>query len=178
MPKDDDAVQPEPEPEHKEPENTAHNSFAEGSSNATGAGSNAMGAGSFRIALPIVPVEARAVDDDITTVVNTYGLLDTGSTTSFCTEKLAEMLGARGQKEGVISTLERAHNSMECNVIHLSVNNPSTHHELELPQVYTRKDINLTSAAKTLQRKQMCRAWIIFRIWIFFRALILRMLTF
>nr|XP_054755549.1 uncharacterized protein LOC129261514 [Lytechinus pictus] len=128
-----------PVPEQKEPEAAVHNSLAEKSSNATGAGS-------FKIALPIVPVEVRARIADSSTLVYTYALLDSGSTTSFCTEKLAERLGAKGERKVLsVSTLERAHSSMDCNVISLSVKNPTTHHEIDLTQVYTRKAINISS---------------------------------
>jgi len=48
------------------------------------------GAGSPTIALPLVPVRVRA--DTKSHFIDTYALLDNGSTTTFCTERLVKAL--------------------------------------------------------------------------------------
>ena len=52
----------------------------------------------------------------------TYALLDTGSTTSFCSERVLNDLGLSGTMEDLsLSTLERSKSSSQCRVAQLVV---------------------------------------------------------
>ena len=84
----------------------AQTGFADTECMATGAG-----AGVNRVALPLVPVQAFSPDGSRSMM--TYALLDSGSTTTFCTKKLTESLRLCG-KRGTLSlnTLEKTGRSL------------------------------------------------------------------
>ena len=64
------------------------------------------GAGSPRVALPIVAVTVKGEESG--TSVNTFALLDSGSTSTFCSDKLLQQLGVHGRKEILnLTTLEK-----------------------------------------------------------------------
>ena len=100
---------------------------------ATGAGVGCKG----RIALPIVPVTVRAPGSD--QCIQTYALLDNGSTNTFCSENLLRQLGVSGRREVLsLTTLEKAKSKAEMCVISLEVSDKENKNVLELPQVYAR----------------------------------------
>ncbi|XP_041457552.1 uncharacterized protein LOC121409709 [Lytechinus variegatus] len=85
----------------------------------------AMGAGASRIALPIVPVTV-SVPGEVGGTIETFALLDSGSTNSFCLKEIAEKIQTKGRKKIVsISTLEAPNHTMECEEVKLSVKGSS-----------------------------------------------------
>ncbi|XP_041470151.1 uncharacterized protein LOC121419759 [Lytechinus variegatus] len=104
---------------------------------ATGAGGNK------RILLPIVPIRvyASAKDDG----VEALALLDSGSTSTFCTEELAERVKAHGSASTVsVSTLDRANSELHTTVVSLRIEPRSSPRVVTLPRVYTKADINIS----------------------------------
>ena len=105
--------------------------------------SSITGAGGMRIALPIVQVRVKAADGD--TCTDTFALLDSGSTGSFCTKDLMHRLGASGKKQTLsISTLENANSTLDSMVISLQVEGKTTDEKVNLPRVYTKSRINVS----------------------------------
>ncbi|XP_041453145.1 uncharacterized protein LOC121406188 [Lytechinus variegatus] len=85
----------------------------------------AMGAGASRIALPIVPVTV-SVPGEVGGTIETFALLDSGSTNSFCLKEIAEKIQTKGRKKILsISTLEAPNHTMECEEVKLSVKGSS-----------------------------------------------------
>ncbi|XP_041471180.1 uncharacterized protein LOC121420582 [Lytechinus variegatus] len=108
-----------------------------------GTQSHVTGAGKLKVALPILPVRVYSSEDDFT--VDTFAMLDPGSTTSFCTEDLRRRLHATGKKRTLsLSTLEHANNQLECLEISLTVQAHDTDELVTLPHVYTKKAINIS----------------------------------
>ncbi|XP_071476662.1 uncharacterized protein [Diadema antillarum] len=106
---------------------------------------HATGAGSQKVVLPIVPVSVQAKGGTVT--VQTYALLDSGSTSTFCTEDLVMQLGVTGKRQVLaMSTLEKARSQVETMVTSLVVQNPDMSHAVDLPTVYTRKSLNISTA--------------------------------
>ncbi|XP_063964310.1 uncharacterized protein LOC135156299 [Lytechinus pictus] len=110
---------------------TAQNSFIKKS--VTGAG---------RCVLPIVPVRVRACGEG--NAVETYALLDSGSTSTFCTASLARQLHAVERKQSLnLTTLERSNNMVDTSVVSLIVDTGPDTEIVKLPCVYTRESINI-----------------------------------
>ena len=66
--------------------------------------------------------------------VSTYALLDSGSTTTFCAEKLLEQLGVRGEKERIsLTTLEKKDSRWVAEVTSLTVADVNGTRETKLP---------------------------------------------
>lgn len=105
--------------------------------------SHVTGAGKFKVALPILPVRVYSCEDDVT--VDTFAMLDPGSTTSFCTEDLCTKLCATGKRCKLsLSTLEQANSALECLDISLRVQGRNSDEVITLPHVYTKKTINVS----------------------------------
>jgi len=60
-------------------------------------GSTFTGAGAAKVVLALVPV--KAWDSEKNICISIYALLDTGSTTTFCTQRLANVLQKDGKPE-------------------------------------------------------------------------------
>ena len=74
----------------------------------------------MKVALPIVPVRVRAPGG--AREVSTFALLDSGSTTTFCSERLLDKMGVRGGREMlVVDTLEKKGSATESRVTPLTV---------------------------------------------------------
>ena len=98
------------------------------------------GAGTSRVILPIVPVKVWSGNRN--QCVSTYALLDNGSTTTFCTERLANVLGLRGNKEVLaLSTLEKSGSSIETKAVSLNVSDMEQQNAVHLDRVYTRQNL-------------------------------------
>nr|XP_054770423.1 uncharacterized protein LOC129278240 [Lytechinus pictus] len=81
---------------------------------------DAMGAGVCRVALPIVPVTVSIPDGR--EPIETFALLDPGSTNSFCLQELADKIKTKGKRKIVkVSTLEAPNRIMECESVKLRV---------------------------------------------------------
>ncbi|XP_030845109.1 uncharacterized protein LOC115925437 [Strongylocentrotus purpuratus] len=98
--------------------------------------------GAGRCVLPIVPVRVRAQGENV--FVNTYALLDSGSTSTFCTATLARELNATGRKQSLsLTTLEKRNSPIETSVISLIADTGPDTDCVKLPCVYTRDAINI-----------------------------------
>ncbi|XP_030849736.1 uncharacterized protein LOC115927700 [Strongylocentrotus purpuratus] len=106
--------------------------------------SHVTGAGNMKVLLPIVPVWVYAAGSNIG--VETLALLDSGSTSTFCTKKLAARVKASGLSSIVsVSTLERAKSELQTSVVSLKVAAKSSSRMVNLSKVYTKTDININS---------------------------------
>lgn len=100
----------------------------------------ATGAGSYRMALPIVAVKVRVPGSH--QEVTTYALLDSGSTSTFCSSGLLKQLGVSGKKTVIhLTTLEKKDSITEAEVVNLEVISlQSPFSTISLPNVYA-KDV-------------------------------------
>ncbi|XP_072171694.1 uncharacterized protein [Diadema setosum] len=104
--------------------------------------SNVIGAGS-KIALPMVAVRVRAKGKD--TYFDTYALLDSGSTSTFCTTELTRKVEAEGGTQKLsMSTLDKSRSVITCKTVSLEVESLSTGNRLNLPHVYAKEQINVS----------------------------------
>jgi hypothetical protein len=93
--------------------------------------------------LPIIPVGVRGRGTG--RIIGAYALLDSGSTTSFCTQKLADDIGVQGKAENlVINTLEKRGSVTTTSMVGLDVMDMDEQVLLEVPRVYTRKDLHIS----------------------------------
>ena len=123
------------EPEHEDsvPDgnavSNAQNSFisADGQCASIGAGKSAS-------ALPIVPVRVKAKGSNTSTV--TYAFLDSGSNTTFCSNKLVETLGIEGEKTWLSLTTLSKQNCMMSRNLSLSLSLDENYF-VELPSVFS-----------------------------------------
>ena len=120
-------------PENPTSDSTASNGYVDTASN------NVIGAGG-RSVLPIVPVR---VQSDGRNFIDTYALLDSGSTHSFCTDALSRQLGAKGQDLQLrLTTLDKDDDITTTMVSMIVDTGPSTE-RVYLPHVCTRKKLNI-----------------------------------
>ena len=103
----------------------------------------AIGAG-MRCVLPIGPVHVQAPDGD--RCVRTYALLDSGSTTSFCTESLARKVSVRGEERILsISTLDNPDGRIQTPVVSLMVDTVIMTERVKLQKVFTNRKTDILS---------------------------------
>ncbi|XP_072171548.1 uncharacterized protein [Diadema setosum] len=105
--------------------------------------------GTRRCVLPIVPVRVWAQGK--TAAVQTYALLDSGSTSTFCTDRLAKQINADSKKESLnLTTLEKVNSRVRTSVVSLLIDSGQGTEVVKLPCVYTRESINIqqTNIAK------------------------------
>ncbi|XP_067030834.1 uncharacterized protein [Acropora muricata] len=95
-------------------------------------------------ALPIVPVKVKGRGKDV--IVTTYALLDSGSTSSWCSESLAKRLGVVGSRVQVsLSTIETDSSPLSCRRVNLEVMGMSEVNMVELPDVLTKDKLNVST---------------------------------
>ena len=86
--------------------------------------------------LAIVPVRVRAAGRS--EMVETYAFLDSGSNTSFCTDKLLKRLNEPGRKTRLsLTTMLGVSNPIECSVVRLEIFDLDNQNCVELPNVYS-----------------------------------------
>ena len=89
-----------------------------------------------RVALPIVAVRVRSKENKM---VETYALLDSGSTNTFCSDYLIQQLGIHGKKSNLLlTTLESENKDTDTMLVSLEVTDMDDRNMIELPCVYTR----------------------------------------
>ena len=98
-------------------------------------------AGEKTVALPIVAVKVHSPYGHKT--VQTYALLDNGSSNSFCSQQLLDELGIVGQQETMsLTTLERADSTFVTRVAsNLEVSDMTGSNYVKLPAVYARNSL-------------------------------------
>ena len=105
---------------------------------------NAIVAGGRSFLPIIVPVR---VQSDGRNFIETYALLDTGSTHSFCTEALACQLGAKGRSHQLrLTTLDKKDYYIDTTMVSLAVDSGPSTDRIYLPHVCTRKRLNIQTA--------------------------------
>ena len=93
--------------------------------------------------LAVVPVKVRAIGGN--KLVKTYAFLDTGSNTTFCTEKLMKELGLEGKRSALsLTTLEAANILTDCSVVNLEIFDLDEEHSVELPKVFSRPSLPIS----------------------------------
>jgi hypothetical protein len=98
-----------------------------------------------KVALPIVPVKVWNREE--TRYVETYALLDSGSTGTFCSEYLARQLNVtRKSCELSLSTIE-GHTKVKTSEVRLVVSDLSEETKVVLPTVYVRERLQISSDA-------------------------------
>ena len=101
---------------------------------------NAATCSSARVALPIVAVRVRAPGGG--PEFETYALLDNGSTTTFCTEELAEKVGVDGEGATlIINTLDRPGRQIATRSVALEITSFGGQEFSEMSSVFTRSAI-------------------------------------
>ena len=101
-------------------------------------------AGKSATALPIVPVRVKAKGSNRSTV--TYAFLDSGSNTTFCSNKLVETLGVEGEKMRLLLTTLGKQNCMfRCNFFSLEVFDLDENKFVELPSVFSVPSLPMSS---------------------------------
>jgi len=97
-----------------------------------------------KTALPLVPVRAWSADG--TRYVSTCALLDSGSTTSFCTENLAKSLGIEGKLETLtLSTLEQAGGRVEMPALSMRVTDIKGQKVVHFENIYATRKLPVTA---------------------------------
>jgi len=95
-----------------------------------------IGAGKSATTLPIVPVRVKAKGSNRSTV--TYAVLDSGSNTTFCSNKLVETLGIEGDKTRLsLITLGKQNCITSCNLFSLEVFDLDENYFVDLPSVFS-----------------------------------------
>ena len=88
--------------------------------------------------MPVVPVVVQAPGVDST--FETYALLDSGSTSSFCSSRLMDRLQLVGRSEILsLTTLERASSITKADIVSLQVSDLGKNSMIEIPRVYVRE---------------------------------------
>ena len=93
-----------------------------------------------------MPVKVKAKGQD--NKVLTYAFLDSGSNTSFCTDVLLRKLDAKGVKTTLsLTTMQTTNEAIECSLVNLEVSDLSDHNVIELPTVYSRPSLPVSTDA-------------------------------
>ena len=93
--------------------------------------------------LAVVPVRVKAKGKAKT--VETYAFLDSGSNTSFCTEKLMRLLNLKGTKMTLsLTTMESANAPIETSYVNLEVLDLNEDNVVELPMVFSRPSLPIS----------------------------------
>ena len=94
-------------------------------------------------ALPIVPVKVKGRGSS--EIITTYALLDTGSTSTWCSESLAKKLGVVGPRVQVtLSTIEKDCNATSCHRVCLEIMDMNKINMIELPEVLKKEKLNIS----------------------------------
>src|SRR5208282_2712339 len=96
------------------------------------------GARTNRIVLPILPVVIRAPGSRFG--IQTYAILDNGSTHTFCSQQIVNQLRWRGTNEALsLTTLEKSNSRTLTTVVDLLVSDLNGENVVEMNRVYTRR---------------------------------------
>jgi hypothetical protein len=103
----------------------------------TGAGINGG-----RIVLPIVPIKVHVLGRTI----DTYALLDSGSTNTFCSDQLITDCGVEGtHRQLTLTTLEKENSVTETKCISLVVSDANEENFIIIPTVYSRPRLSFNA---------------------------------
>ena len=106
--------------------------------------------------LPIVPLKVKAIGSD--KVFDTYALLGSGSTASFCSEALLNKLDVAGRKcQMSVATISGVNANFQTSVVSLEVMNLEETVNLQIPNVFSTKTMNISISA--LARQEDVKRW-------------------
>ena len=104
------------------------------------------GAGASEIGMPIVPVKVKSRSSKRTVV--TYGLLDSGSNTTFCIHDLMDQLGIEGEETILsLTTLQAQERSINSHVVSLDVYDLDEENLIELSTVFSTPSLPVNEAS-------------------------------
>jgi hypothetical protein len=102
-------------------------------------------------ALAIVPVKVRAKGNGET--IDTYAFLDSGSNTTFCTDRLMKRLNLKGEKTILsLTTMERERSESTRSIVSLEILDLSETNLVELPMVFTSPSLPVTTENMACQQ--------------------------
>ena len=105
-----------------------------------------IGAGDHEIGLSIVPVNVKAAKGSH--VIQTYALLDPGSSATFCSEELRTRLNLKGKRTRILLRTMNQETSVPAHVISgLEVSALNSDTFFHLPDTLTQKDMPVTSSS-------------------------------
>ncbi|XP_028415393.1 uncharacterized protein LOC114538415 [Dendronephthya gigantea] len=152
--KKNDSKQEEKIPEDRRSED--NHSETQGNNANNGYVKSKPGGSSPITGLAIVPIEVKAKGSSKT--VKTYAFLDSGSNTTFCTEKLLEELETHGTKTKLSLTTMQAENVPEqCTMVSLEISDLAGNSEINLPTVYSRPNLPIPKDA--IGRQEDVNRW-------------------
>ncbi|KAJ8356650.1 hypothetical protein SKAU_G00194440 [Synaphobranchus kaupii] len=109
------------------------------------------GAGCSDYILSIVPVRIKSKKSNKT--VETYAFMDSGSSATFCSEKLMRQLGVHGKRTQILLRTMGQEKPMSCYVLSdLEVSGLSENKYISLPEVLTHTDIPVTKENIPVQK--------------------------
>ena len=102
--------------------------------------------------LAIVPVKVR-LPGNKQEVIETYTFLDTGSNTTFCTEKLMSQLHAKGKDTTIsLTTLDTADKDHKTTMLQLQISDLDENNVIEMPRVFSTPHLPVTNKDRASQR--------------------------
>ncbi len=117
--------------------------------------SHAAGSQKNKMVLPIVAVKVTSPGSEHS--IDTYALLDLGSTHTFCTQSLLDELGVKGHEEKVaFSSFSEENTTWRSKVATLEVEGRDCDQKITLPCVYSRPSLAI-SAENLITQKQLER---------------------
>ena len=100
------------------------------------------GAGSERIALPVVAVKVRVPNTE--RVVQTHALLDGGSTGTLIAQPLMKKLGVKGEPCRVsLTTLETSNSTSYSSTCAITVSDIYDTHQIDIPTAFARSSLRI-----------------------------------
>ena len=100
-----------------------------------------------KIALPVVPVVVQGDKDSILT----YALLDSGSSCTLCTERLAKRVGVETKPYSTyITTIDRVKSRVECSLTSLNITSCENSQSYSLESVMIRPALNISTMCRAL----------------------------
>ncbi len=113
---------------------------------------HAVGRQKTKMVLPIVAVKVTSPGSKRT--VDTYALLDLGSTHTFCTQSLLDELGVKGHEEKVtFSSFSEENTTWKSKVAALEVKGRDCDEKISLPYVYSRKRLSVGTGNLATQKQ-------------------------
>ncbi|VDI27101.1 Hypothetical predicted protein [Mytilus galloprovincialis] len=114
--------------------------------------SSDKGAGDVTCAMAIIPVRVKL--NNRSQSVETYAFFDSGSSITFCSQKLMCQLGANGKKTKItITTMGNTQTINTCAINGLQVSSLSMEHMVDLPKVYTKDNLPVSKEHIPTQRE-------------------------
>ena len=98
------------------------------------------------VGMSIVPVKVNVKRQD--KKVLTYAFLDSGSNTSFCAEDLLKKLNAKGERATLsLTIMGKSKETIKCSLSNQEVSDIGNENLIELPMVYSRPSLPVSTAA-------------------------------